>query len=78
MIYFYPLVLEYLIHPRNPHVPALSGSYRYIEATTTKGKKLAWLAGGHNLQPVYIVQEVGKVLILMELFKIGIIDLKSL
>ena len=58
--YFHPLALECLIHPSNPHVPTLNGSYRYFEAETMGGMKLAWHGGGHDLKPVYIVEEVGK------------------
>jgi len=51
------MALECLVHPRNPHVPALNGSYRYFEAETTEGMKLAWHGGGHDLKPVYLVEE---------------------
>ena len=64
--YFYFVVLECLIHPSNPHVPTLNGSYRYFEAETAGGMKLAWHGGGHDLKPVYIVEEVGKRFVVRE------------
>ena len=47
-----------IIHPANPHIPAMQFNCRYFEAEDAAGKKMAWFAGIHHLLPYYLVEEV--------------------
>jgi coproporphyrinogen III oxidase len=49
---FYATGTSIVLHPRNPHVPAVHANFRYLE----RGKD-AWFGGGSDLTPFYPVLE---------------------
>jgi len=54
---FYSVTVGGIIHPANPHIPAMQFNCRYFEAEDATGKNVAWFGGIHHLLPYYLVEE---------------------
>ncbi len=54
---FQAMGVSLVLHPKNPHVPAVHMNMRYLHAETSTGDDVWWFGGGYDLTPVFPIEE---------------------